>query len=200
MGGFFIKIKMPENNLTFDPLGSDFIQTTQEIVREEIRQNLEENNIQLIQLKKEKKEKKIRVKKVKFYMSAELKNRLRTMYHNSADILPAKQIAEALLNLKKVPVDSINYLGLSNDDFTKISYSTPDRIERLKDKSFEIKYIVPGTLLIYEFKANAYGAHDRDGQLCYGKYEEMRRGHFLFNRRKLNEPKAQIMPLPSIVP
>lgn len=77
-----------------------------------------------------------RAARKKFFISKELKKRLQTLV-NTSENENAKQIAQDILNLKYETESGYNYLGLSNSDFTKISYMDNVRSEKYKDEVIE---------------------------------------------------------------
>jgi hypothetical protein len=114
-----------------DPLGVEFNETTQRIKEETMA--LLENTV--------KTRKKVAVPTQRFYMSSELRARLKELLKRQFEENVVTKICKQLLSLRTVPIDSINYLGLSNDDFSKISYLTPERYERVQGKTFVEKHV-----------------------------------------------------------
>jgi hypothetical protein len=109
-----------------DPFGETTMSTPEHIIEE---------NLSLTKVNKGRTAK---VKRNKFFISKELKKRLKTLL-DSSDNDDVKKIAEAILKLKYEPESGYNYLGLSDSDFTKISYLDNVRIEKFKNvvnKSF----------------------------------------------------------------
>lgn len=89
----------------------------------------------------------VRVVRDKFVLHKDLKTRLtRLLASNCSE--QAKAVAEDILNLKYVPVEGkyCNYLGLSQADYTKISYLDKDREERLAGQETTMEMIRPGTV------------------------------------------------------
>jgi hypothetical protein len=99
-----------------DPFGENNLTTPSHVV--------EENNIVVTK----------KVKAAKFTISGELKKRLNKLLSESTNE-NAKKVAQAILELKKEPESGYNYLGLSNSDYTKISYLDNVRIEKFKDST-----------------------------------------------------------------
>jgi hypothetical protein len=129
--------------MAFDPLSSDFIESSLHHQKESL--DLIEN------LKRSKTKSTTRqpsIPKVKFFISKELKQRLQTLRSRQLSENIVTKICDDLLSIKTVPHNSINYLGLSNDNFSKISYLNPDRKERVSGKTFVDKYITPLTTLV----------------------------------------------------
>ena len=91
--------------------------------------------------------------KSKFIIHPELKKRLSTLLSRDVDDA-VKQIANRLLTMKNVPTKGkyCNYLGLSNDDFAKISYLDEARLERLHGKTTTKHVIKAGTEVIMHRK------------------------------------------------
>jgi hypothetical protein len=110
----------------FDPFGENNLVTPQHII--------EENTV--ISSKPTKSTRVPRVPKVvkpKFIISGDLKKRLIKLTKESTNE-NAINIANCLLNLKHDNT-GYNYLGLSNSDYSKISYLDSTRIEKFKDDS-----------------------------------------------------------------
>lgn len=99
-----------------DPFGENNLSTPSHIIQE--------NNVVVPKQKK--------VKRPKFIISGELKKRLKKLIAES-DNENAKHIATSILELKNEPESGYNYLGLSNSDYSKISYLDNARIEKFKD-------------------------------------------------------------------
>jgi hypothetical protein len=103
-----------------DPLSVEFNELAQRIKEETL--SLLPNNT--------KKTKAVRAPKQprqKFYMSKELRARLHELLKRQLEDNVVSTICKRLLSLKLVSLDSVNYLGLSNDDYSKIYYLTPER-------------------------------------------------------------------------
>lgn len=129
--------------MPFDPLDPDYLLSVDKRDESmELFQNSVTNSA------KPRKIRRTKEPMVKFYISKELRTRLKTLLDRQPEDSIVRTICERILNLKKVPVHSINYLGLSNDDYSKISYLNPDRIERLKGQKFTEKYIVKNTKVV----------------------------------------------------
>jgi hypothetical protein len=89
----------------------------------------------------------VRIARDKFVLHKDLKTRLtRLIASNCSE--QAKAVAEDILNLKYVPLEGkyCNYLGLSQADYTKISYLDKDREERLAGQETTMEMIRPGTV------------------------------------------------------
>lgn len=87
-----------------------------------------------------------RVKREKFIIHKEFRARLNKLKTtNVPDFV--KEMVDRILSLKYVPTEGkyCNYLGLSQADFSKISYLDKDREERLQGQEIEAHYIKPGT-------------------------------------------------------
>jgi len=125
-----------------DPLSAEF---------QENSMSIKEESMSLLK-NRATKTPKVRVPREKFYMSLELKGRINELLKRQIEENIVSKICKKILNLKTVSLDSINYLGLSNDDFSKISYITPERYERVKDKTFVEKYVTHKTKIIINTK------------------------------------------------
>ena len=89
----------------------------------------------------------VKVARDKFVLHKDLKTRLtRLLASNCSE--QAKAVAEDILSLKYVPLEGkyCNYLGLSQADYTKISYLDKDREERLAGQETTMEMIRPGTV------------------------------------------------------
>lgn len=110
-------------NHIVDPFDENTMLTPEHIIEE---------NLPLTTVTKATKGRTPKVKRNRFFISKELKKRLKKLV-TSSDNDDAKKIAEAILKLKYEPESGYNYLGLSDSDFTKISYLDNVRIEKFKD-------------------------------------------------------------------
>jgi hypothetical protein len=103
----------------------------------------------------------------KFVMHKDLKRRLLKL--KSTDVPQiVKDMVDDLLSLKRVPEDSkyCNYLGLSQADYSKLSYLDEDRKNRLEGEETRMQMIRPGTVLILHIgKTRLYG----DSEAIYTK-------------------------------
>jgi hypothetical protein len=84
----------------------------------------------------------------KFVMHKDLKKRLLKL--KSTDVPQiVKDMVDDLLSLKRVPEDSkyCNYLGLSQADYSKLSYLDEDRKNRLEGEETRMHMIRPGTII-----------------------------------------------------
>ena len=90
----------------------------------------------------------VRVARNKFVLHKDLKARLKKLLASNCNE-QAKTVAEDILNLKYVPLEGkyCNYLGLSQADYTKISYLDKDREERLAGQETTMEMIHPGTIV-----------------------------------------------------
>jgi len=91
---------------------------------------------------------KVKVVRDKFVLHKDLKNRLNKLIESNCSE-QAKTVAREILSLKYVPTEGkyCNYLGLSQADYTKISYLDKDREERLAGQETTMEMIRPGTIL-----------------------------------------------------
>jgi hypothetical protein len=89
----------------------------------------------------------VRVARDKFVLHKDLKTRLTRLLSSNCNE-QAKAVAQDILNLKYVPLEGkyCNYLGLSQADYTKISYLDKDREERLAGQETTMEMIRPGTV------------------------------------------------------
>jgi hypothetical protein len=89
----------------------------------------------------------VKIARDKFVLHKDLKTRLTRLLASNCS-QQAKTVAEDILNLKYVPVEGkyCNYLGLSQADYTKISYLDKDREERLAGQETTMEMIRPGTV------------------------------------------------------
>ena len=103
----------------------------------------------------------------KFVMHKDLKKRLLKL--KSTDVPQiVKDMVDDLLSLKRVPEDSkyCNYLGLSQADYSKLSYLDEDRKNRLEGEETRMQMIRPGTVLILHIgRTRLYG----DSEAIYTK-------------------------------
>lgn len=134
-----------------DPLSAQFHEETQRI---------KEETMALLQRKID--QKKAREPKQRFYMSKELRTRLKELLSRQLSENIVSTICNKLLSLRMVPLDSINYLGLSNDDYSKISYLTPERYERAQGKTFIEKHVHARTKLVVDTFFNEV-IYEKDG-------------------------------------
>ena len=84
----------------------------------------------------------------KFVMHKDLKKRLLKL--KSTDVPQiVKDMVDDLLSLKRVPEDSkyCNYLGLSQADYSKLSYLDEERKNRLEGEETRMHMIRPGTII-----------------------------------------------------
>lgn len=90
----------------------------------------------------------VRVARNKFVLHKDLKARLNKLLASNCNE-QAKTVARDILSLKYVPTEGkyCNYLGLSQADYTKISYLDKDREERLAGQETTMEMIHPGTIV-----------------------------------------------------
>jgi hypothetical protein len=103
----------------------------------------------------------------KFVMHKDLKRRLIKLKATDVPQI-VKDIVDDLLSLKRVPEGSkyCNYLGLSQADYSKLSYLDEDRKNRLEGEETRMQMIRPGTVLILHIgKTRLYG----DSEAIYTK-------------------------------
>jgi len=172
---------MPNTELFYDPLSSDFISEVQQPVRD---QTLEEK-LALVQEHIPRR----RSNRVKFYLSSSFKRRLQVLISKSDPDSPVIKIAETILKIRSVESESINYLDLSNDDYTKISFLNKDRYEKVKDSFFKTYYITDKTKIILSYKYPIIGTYrGEDQSLSFGEHLREEFTHFTFNKRLVPTP------------
>ena len=173
---------MAELEQITDPFSVEFMQASTEKSLE-IANQLKENLVNVRQRVARPK-----TERVRFYLSRELKKRIKHLISLESENSPVREIGQALLNKKYIEKDAINYLGLSNDDFTKISYVNKERYDKIKDKTFEQKFLVAGSRLLYEFDCPVKGTfRDEEGALIFGNYIQTIRHYYMFTRRQIPE-------------
>lgn len=108
-----------------------------------------------------------RVKQDKFVLHPDLKKRLIKLISTNVPE-QVKAIAQQIIELKYVPSLNkyCNYLGLSQADYTKISYLDEDRKNRLDGQLTTQHMIKPGTEAIFHYRRN-YVSHEPD----HGHYD-----------------------------
>jgi len=174
---------MPEIEQIMDPLGMEFMQVSSE-KSAEVAHQIRENRVNVRQ-----RVARTKTEKVRFYLSRDFKKRLKHLINLESEDSPTRLIGMALLNKKYIEKDSINYLGLSNDDFTKISYLNTERYEKIKDKVFEEYYIIQGTKILFTFiQDNVYGTYEDNGELFYGLHKKTVYSQAVFTKYSLKEP------------
>lgn len=129
-----------------------------------------------------------RIKQDKFVIHPDLKKRLVKLHNTDVDPI-VKEMIMRILTMKYVPVGGkyCNYLGLSQADFSKISYLDGDRKNRLEGQTTTQHMIKPGTRLITHRKRN----YVREGQTAIFKET------LLLNNRHLND---MVYPIREFVP
>lgn len=172
---------MPNTDLFYDPLSCDFITEVQQPVRDktlEEKLSLVSEHIP-----------RTRVSKVKFYLSLELKKRLQKLISKTDVDSSVIKIAEKILNTKSVVSDSINYLDLSNDDYTKISFLNKDRYEKIKDTIFKSYYITHRTKILVKYDRMVMGTYsDEFGTLSFGEHNKSETVSFCLNKHMVPHP------------
>lgn len=138
---------------TFFPIGNEDLTRDSIVVRESSRDNSgdssrdnSEDNQETKETKETPKTEEKKVTKVKFVMHVALKKRLTAMLAREDLNEGARTVAEALMNLKKVDSTSINYLGLSKADYSKISYMDEKRTETYLNQTRTRTFIDSGTI------------------------------------------------------
>lgn len=134
-----------------DPFGENNLSTPSHIIQE--------NNVVVPKQKK--------VKSPKFIISGELKKRLKKLIAES-DNENAKNVATSILELKNEPESGYNYLGLSNSDYSKISYLDNARIEKFKDITKE-ELVIDNNSKIYNIWTSWNGSTHTQEIKTYSK-------------------------------
>ena len=141
---------MPEvntiENFILDPFGVDNLATPQHIIEENT------NTVSVNSIKENKPTRtRSKVARKKFFISKDLKKRLLHLTKTSTNE-NALKLANALLNLKYETESRYNYLGLSESDFTKISYLDDVRTEKFTNQFQEYHSLTVGDKLVHANK------------------------------------------------
>lgn len=144
---------MPNQQIIDDPFSSEFMETA--------NKEMQIINVSAASLPRR------RVKQDKFVLHPDLKKRLIKLISTNVPE-QVKAIAQQIINLKYVPSLNkyCNYLGLSQADYTKISYLDEDRKNRLDGQVTTQHMIKPGTEAIFHYRRN-YVSHEPD----HGHYD-----------------------------
>jgi len=124
------------SEITNDPFSETFLEESNKISAQEI------------DVSTFKAAKKAKVKRVPFVMATVLKNRLKNLLAKTGISEDAKLITNALLSLKRVDPSTINYLGFSKADYSKISYMDEKRIATYKEQYVDKLYITAQTVAV----------------------------------------------------
>ena len=136
-----------------DPFGENNLSTPSHIIQE---------NNQTVVVPKQKKK-----KGPKFIISGELKKRLKKLIAESQNE-NAINVATSILELKNEPESGYNYLGLSNSDYSKISYLDNARIEKFKDITKE-ELVIDNNSKIYNIWTRLDGSIRTEEIKTYSK-------------------------------
>jgi hypothetical protein len=110
-------------NFDFNPFTENIANESSESSNKKILENVGKISLR---------EKKPRVIRDKFIINKPLKTRLKKLLTSSTN-QNVKRIAQDILSLKYVPESGYNYLGLSDSDYTKISYLDSARSFKFKN-------------------------------------------------------------------
>jgi len=144
---------MPNQQIIDDPFSSEFMETA--------NKEMQTIHVSAASIRRK------RVRQDKFVLHADLKKRLIKLISTNVPE-QVKAIAQQIIDLKHVPTLNkyCNYLGLSQADYTKISYLDEDRKNRL-DGQVGIQHIIrPGTEAVFHYRKN-YVSHEPD----HGHYD-----------------------------
>jgi len=136
-----------------DPFSDEFLGKVAEV--NERLAAIEENPINTLKIKKK------RVITPRFYLDKLLIKRLEKLKKSTEDS-DVISIIDALLTKERQENSSINYLGLSRDDFSKISYMDTARIDRFKDETFTKSYFKSGSVVTIRRILRRYNPSTRE--------------------------------------
>ena len=137
---------MPNQQIIDDPFSSEFMETA--------NKEMQTIHVSAASIPRR------RVRQDKFVLHPDLKKRLIKLIGTNVPE-QVKAIAQQIIDLTHVPVLNkyCNYLGLSQADYTKISYLDEDRKNRL-DGQVVIQHIIkPGTEAVFHYRRN-YVSHE----------------------------------------
>jgi hypothetical protein len=137
---------MPNQQIIDDPFSSEFMETA--------NKEMQTIHVSAASLRKR------RVRQDKFVLHPDLKKRLIKLISTNVPE-QVKAIAQQIIDLTHVPTLNkyCNYLGLSQADYTKISYLDEDRKNRLNGQVGIQHIIKPGTEAVFHYKRN-YVSHE----------------------------------------
>lgn len=144
---------MPNQQIIDDPFSSEFMETA--------NKEMQTIHVSAASIPRR------RVRQDKFVLHPDLKKRLIKLISTNVPE-QVKAIAQQIIDLTHVPTLNkyCNYLGLSQADYTKISYLDEDRKNRL-DGQVGIQHIIkPGTEAVFHYRRN-YVSHEPD----HGHYD-----------------------------
>ncbi len=136
-----------------DPFSDEFLSKVAEV--NERLAAIEENPINAPKIKKK------RAITPRFYLEKLLIKRLERLKKATEDP-DVISIIDALLTKERQGDSSINYLGLSRDDFSKISYMDTARIDRFKEETFTKSYFKSGSIINIERVVRRYHPGTRE--------------------------------------
>ena len=144
---------MPNQQIIDDPFSSEFMETA--------NKEMQTIHVSAASIPRR------RVRQDKFILHPDLKKRLIKLISTNVPE-QVKAIAQQIIELKHVPILNkyCNYLGLSQADYSKISYLDEDRKNRLGGQVTTQHIIKPGTEAVFHYKRN-YVSHEPD----HGHYD-----------------------------
>ena len=141
---------MPNQQIIDDPFSSEFMETANNV--------MQTIHVSAASFRRR------RVKQDKFVLHPELKKRLIKLI--STDVPEqVKVIAQQIIDLKHVPAFNkyCNYLGLSQADYSKISYLDAERKNRLEGEIGIQHIIKPGTQAVFHYRRGYLSEGNTDG-------------------------------------
>ena len=146
-----------------DPFSDEFLTRVAEVTQQIA--TIEENELN------QRSPRKKRAVTPKFYLSKDLIKRLDKLKKATQDD-DVIIVVDALLTKTRQEDSAINYLGLSRDDFSKISYMDTARVERFKDETFTNSYFKSGTKITinrtlrkWDYRTGSHYEEDRSYSL-----------------------------------
>jgi len=136
-----------------DPFSDEFLFKVAEV--NEKLATIEENTFNSSKVRKK------RAITPKFYLDKPLIKRLEKLKKTTEDT-DVLNIIDALLTKTRQENSSINYLGLSRDDFSKISYMDTARVDRFKDETFTKVYLKSGATIKVHRRVRRFNYSTRD--------------------------------------
>ena len=132
---------MPNQQIIDDPFSSEFMETA--------NKEMQTIHVSAASIPRR------RVRQDKFVLHPDLKKRLIKLISTNVPE-QVKAIAQQIIELKHVPILNkyCNYLGLSQADYSKISYLDEDRKNRLDGQVTTQHMIKPGTEAIFHYRRN----------------------------------------------
>lgn len=141
---------MPNQQIIDDPFSSEFM--------ENANKEMQTIHVSAASISRR------RVKQDKFVLHPDLKRRLIKLIGTNVPE-EVKTIAQQIIDLKYVPTLNkyCNYLGLSQADYTKISYLDEERKNRLEGEVAIQHMIKPGTEAVFHFKKSYISQGETQG-------------------------------------